>query len=64
MSTACTLQERRISAEEALEHPWFREHPLPKDPALMPTFPATNDSVHLHGAAAAAAAKRKAAAGL
>ncbi len=50
-SVLLSLQERRISAEEALEHPWFREHPLPKDMALMPTFPATNDSVHAHGAA-------------
>lgn len=48
----CLPQERRISAEEALEHPWFREHPLPKDQALMPTFPATNDAVHAHPGAA------------
>ncbi|KAL6779722.1 CDKH1 [Auxenochlorella protothecoides x Auxenochlorella symbiontica] len=33
--------ERRISAAEALQHPWFKEHPLPKDTALMPTFPST-----------------------
>lgn len=33
------LQERRITCEEALNHPWFREQPLPKDKALMPTFP-------------------------
>lgn len=33
------VQEKRISCEEALHHPWFREHPLPKDSALMPTFP-------------------------
>jgi len=35
------LQERRISCEEALQHPWFDENPKPKDRALMPTFPAT-----------------------
>jgi cell division cycle 2-like len=36
--------ERRITAREALHHPWFREHPLPQDVALMPTYPATNES--------------------
>lgn len=49
--------ERRISAQDAMEHPWFREHPLPKDPALMPTFPPTNEALHGHRAAAAAAAQ-------
>eukprot|EP00890_Picochlorum_soloecismus_P004238 jgi/Picsp_1/4815/NSC_02183-R1_cyclin-dependent kinase g-2-like len=38
--------ERRISAEEALQHRWFQEHPLPKDPTMMPTFPGTNESLH------------------
>jgi len=40
--------EKRMSAQQALEHPWFREHPLPKDPAMMPTFPGTNESLHGH----------------
>jgi cell division cycle 2-like protein len=40
--------EKRISAQDALDHPWFREHPLPKDPAMMPTFPSTNESLHRH----------------
>ncbi|KAI8920840.1 kinase-like domain-containing protein [Powellomyces hirtus] len=31
--------EKRITAEEALRHPYFTEHPLPKDPSLFPTFP-------------------------
>ncbi|KAJ3696894.1 hypothetical protein LUZ61_000599 [Rhynchospora tenuis] len=35
--------ERRISAEEALSHPWFSEVPLPKSKDFMPTFPAHND---------------------
>ncbi|KAJ4790532.1 Cyclin-dependent kinase 2 [Rhynchospora pubera] len=35
--------ERRISAEEALRHPWFSEVPLPKSKDFMPTFPAHND---------------------
>lgn len=59
------VQERRISCEEALDHPWFREQPLPKDRALMPTFPATNDTTQQkyaaqrRAAAAAAAANKK-----
>ncbi|KAJ3020234.1 hypothetical protein HKX48_001122 [Thoreauomyces humboldtii] len=31
--------EKRITAEEALRHPYFTDAPLPKDPALFPTFP-------------------------
>jgi cell division cycle 2-like protein len=31
----------RITADEALKHPWFRESPLPKNKMMMPTFPAT-----------------------
>ncbi|EIE19964.1 Pkinase-domain-containing protein [Coccomyxa subellipsoidea C-169] len=30
---------RRPTAEEALNHPWFSEQPLPKERALMPTYP-------------------------
>ncbi|KAJ3242069.1 hypothetical protein HDU81_007823 [Chytriomyces hyalinus] len=29
----------RITASEALKHPYFTESPLPKDPSLFPTFP-------------------------
>ncbi|PON82801.1 Serine/threonine protein kinase [Trema orientale] len=32
--------ERRITAEAALNHEWFREIPLPKSKEFMPTFPA------------------------
>lgn len=32
--------EKRITAAEALEHPYFKELPLPKDPDMMPTWPA------------------------
>ncbi|WOL15576.1 cyclin-dependent kinase G-2-like [Canna indica] len=32
--------EKRITAEEALNHRWFREVPLPKSKEFMPTFPA------------------------
>ncbi|KAI8899149.1 kinase-like domain-containing protein [Globomyces pollinis-pini] len=31
--------EERISAAEALQHPFFTENPLPKDPDLFPSFP-------------------------
>ncbi|VAH33564.1 unnamed protein product [Triticum turgidum subsp. durum] len=34
---------KRISAEAALEHPWFSEVPLPKSKDFMPTFPALNE---------------------
>ncbi|XWS63823.1 hypothetical protein CRYUN_Cryun06bG0135100 [Craigia yunnanensis] len=32
--------EKRLTAEAALNHEWFREVPLPKTKAFMPTFPA------------------------
>ncbi|KAI7996865.1 Cyclin-dependent kinase G-2 [Camellia lanceoleosa] len=32
--------EKRITAEDALKHEWFREVPLPKSKEFMPTFPA------------------------
>ena len=57
---AC-LQERRISCADAIKHPWFQEQPLPKDPAIMPTFPSTNDTTQQrHTAARRAAAAAKA----
>ncbi|KAG2173857.1 hypothetical protein INT43_005277 [Umbelopsis isabellina] len=31
--------KKRISAEEALKHPYFAESPAPKDPAMFPTWP-------------------------
>ncbi|KAG1049449.1 hypothetical protein G6F46_004556 [Rhizopus delemar] len=30
---------KRITAEQALKHPYFTEAPAPKDPALFPTWP-------------------------
>lgn len=33
----------RISARDALSHPYFTERPRPQDPALMPTFPSLNE---------------------
>jgi len=35
---------KRITASEALKHPWFKEGPPPQDVDLMPTFPAMNDT--------------------
>ncbi|KAF8693690.1 hypothetical protein HU200_039106 [Digitaria exilis] len=35
--------EKRISADDALNHEWFREVPLPKTKDFMPTFPALNE---------------------
>ncbi|XP_031476335.1 cyclin-dependent kinase G-2-like [Nymphaea colorata] len=34
--------EKRITADDALEHKWFTEPPQPKDPSFMPTFPSQN----------------------
>eukprot|EP00761_Pharyngomonas_kirbyi_P009519 gb/GECH01009535.1/.p1 GENE.gb/GECH01009535.1/~~gb/GECH01009535.1/.p1 ORF type:complete len:414 (+),score=72.04 gb/GECH01009535.1/:1-1242(+) len=38
----CNPHER-ITAREALKHPWFAESPKPKDPSMMPTFPSGNE---------------------
>jgi len=35
--------EKRLSATEALEHPFFTESPPAKDPALMPTWPSLHE---------------------
>ena len=35
---------KRVTAAEALEDPWFREVPLPKAKAFMPTFPSMHDA--------------------
>ena len=35
--------ERRITAEEALSHDFFKESPLPVDPAMFPTWPAKSE---------------------
>lgn len=31
--------KQRITADDALDHPYFSEAPLPKDPSLFPTWP-------------------------
>jgi len=35
----CYDPEKRISTQEALDHPFFREAPLPQTKENMPTFP-------------------------
>ena len=32
---------RRLSAETALKHAWFKERPLPVEPAQLPQVPST-----------------------
>lgn len=34
--------DRRFTAVEALDHAFFRESPLPKDPSIFPTWPSRN----------------------
>jgi cell division cycle 2-like protein len=34
---------KRISAEEALRHDFFKETPLPIDPSVFPTWPAKSE---------------------
>lgn len=34
----CALLLQRITAEEALDHPWFKEVPLPNSREFVPTF--------------------------
>ncbi|CAG0921033.1 unnamed protein product [Notodromas monacha] len=41
--------KRRVTAENALKHRWFDEEPLPKDPALFPTWPAKSELGHRKG---------------
>lgn len=45
--------EKRIAAEEALNHAYFKEAPLPLDPAMFPTWPAKSELGHRKAMAAA-----------
>ncbi|XP_022240679.1 cyclin-dependent kinase 11B-like [Limulus polyphemus] len=38
--------KRRITAEEALKHEYFKETPLPVDPSMFPTWPAKSEQLH------------------
>lgn len=37
---------RRLSAEDALKHEFFKETPLPIDPSLFPTWPAKSEGLN------------------
>ncbi|XP_055864188.1 cyclin-dependent kinase 11B-like isoform X1 [Biomphalaria glabrata] len=39
---------KRITAEEGLEHEYFRESPLPVDPSMFPTWPARSEQTRKH----------------
>ncbi|KAJ0401081.1 hypothetical protein P43SY_005686 [Pythium insidiosum] len=36
---------QRITAREALEHPFFREKPFPQEASMMPTFPSLHEDM-------------------
>jgi serine/threonine protein kinase len=36
--------KKRITAYQALQHPYFTESPLPKSPDMMPTFPTKHNT--------------------
>lgn len=36
---------KRLTARQALEHPYFKEKPYPKDTTFMPTYPSTHNLV-------------------
>jgi serine/threonine protein kinase len=39
--------KKRITAAEALKHPYFDETPRAQDPSLMPTFPSGNEGKYV-----------------
>ncbi|KDO27987.1 CMGC/CDK protein kinase [Saprolegnia parasitica CBS 223.65] len=43
--------KKRLTATEALAHPYFNEKPFPKEPGMMPTFPSQHPEMQ-RGAAA------------
>lgn len=40
--------EKRITADEALVHSYFKESPLPVDPSMFPTWPAKSEQPRKH----------------
>ena len=43
---------QRVTAEDALRHDYFKEAPLPIDPAMFPTWPAKSELGHRKAAVA------------
>ena len=43
---------QRVTAEDALHHDYFKEAPLPIDPAMFPTWPAKSELGHRKATAA------------
>ncbi|XP_025836296.1 serine/threonine-protein kinase PITSLRE isoform X2 [Agrilus planipennis] len=43
---------QRVTAEDALQHSWFTETPLPIDPSMFPTWPAKSELGHRRALAA------------
>ncbi|KAL4422316.1 hypothetical protein ABPG75_008513 [Micractinium tetrahymenae] len=41
--------EKRITARQALRHPYFTERPLPRLPEYMPSFPSAHDAADSEG---------------
>lgn len=39
----CYNPSRRLTAEKALQHPWFKELPSPQSCEMMPTFPSRSE---------------------
>lgn len=54
----CYDPKRRITAEEALNHKYFREHPLPQEKKSMPSFLPTHSLGEMTAAAPAIQQKR------
>ena len=44
--------QQRVTAEDAMKHPYFDEVPLPIDPAMFPTWPAKSELGHRRALAA------------
>jgi serine/threonine protein kinase len=42
--------KKRITAKEAMSHPYFKEKPFPQETTLMPTFPSIHGEMAKHRA--------------
>ena len=52
-SSSFSLSLSSCFSFKALDHAWFKEKPLPKDPELLPTFPSGHEKEKIHSAAEA-----------